>query len=70
MPAGEEAALLASLTAAAPGLCTAAEAPRCSVCRAALPTRHLLDLHIAEVHDSFFAAQAARKLKVRLLTSL
>lgn len=36
----------------------------CIKCRALLPTAHLLDLHIAEVHDSFFAAQAARKLPV------
>ena len=36
----------------------------CITCRALLPTGHLLDLHIAELHDSFFAAQAARKLPV------
>ena len=36
----------------------------CNSCRAILPTAHLLDLHIAEVHDSFFAAQAARCLPV------
>lgn len=36
----------------------------CATCRAVLPTAHLLDLHVAEVHDSFFAAQAARRLPV------
>lgn len=37
---------------------------KCSFCNAGLPNGHMLDLHLAEVHDSFFAAQAARKLKV------
>lgn len=67
MPAQEEAALLAGLAMAAAGTAQRAgseEAQRCSVCRAALPSRHLLDLHLEEVHDSFFAAQVARKLKV------
>lgn len=65
--ATEEAALLEELwSAPAPrNRGAAAQAPVCSVCRAALPNGHLLSLHIAEVHDSFFAAQAARKLKVR-----
>ena len=36
----------------------------CSVCRASLPSGHLLDLHMAEAHDSFFAAQAAKKMRV------
>jgi hypothetical protein len=36
----------------------------CTLCRALLPTAHLLDLHLSEVHDSFFAAQAARKMPV------
>jgi hypothetical protein len=36
----------------------------CTLCRALLPTAHLLDLHLSEVHDSFFAAQAARKMLV------
>ena len=38
---------------------------RCSVCGAPQPTARLLDVHLSEMHDSFFAAQAARKLKVR-----
>lgn len=38
----------------------------CSTCHACLPTAHLLDIHVAEVHDSFFAAQAARRLPVYL----
>jgi len=37
---------------------------QCSTCRATLPTAHLLDVHVAEVHDSFFAAQAARRMPV------
>jgi len=36
----------------------------CTLCRALLPTAHILDLHLSEVHDSYFAAQAARKLPV------
>ncbi len=67
VPAKEEAALLAGLAMAAAGTAQCGgseEAQRCSVCRAALPSRHLLDLHLEEVHDSFFAAQVARKLKV------
>ena len=43
----------------------AATRHECSVCKAALPTAHLLDLHVTEVHDSYFAAQAARRLPVR-----
>ena len=37
---------------------------RCSACGAPQPTARLLDIHLSEMHDSFFAAQAARKLKV------
>ncbi|XP_054288232.1 zinc finger protein 511-like [Macrosteles quadrilineatus] len=33
----------------------------CRECNKHLPTGHLLDLHISETHDSFFAAQAERK---------
>lgn len=33
----------------------------CSQCRKQLPSAHLLDLHLSERHDSFFAAQAERK---------
>uniref|UniRef100_A0A1B6L1Q9 C2H2-type domain-containing protein n=1 Tax=Graphocephala atropunctata TaxID=36148 RepID=A0A1B6L1Q9_9HEMI len=33
----------------------------CSQCRKPLLSAHLLDLHISESHDSFFAAQAERK---------
>jgi len=36
----------------------------CTLCRALLPTAHLLDLHLSEVHDSYFAAQAARKMPI------
>lgn len=36
----------------------------CGQCRAVLPSAHLLDLHLSEVHDSFFAAQAARGMRV------
>ncbi|GAB4818283.1 hypothetical protein N2152v2_005329 [Parachlorella kessleri] len=36
----------------------------CATCHAALPTAHLLECHIAEMHDSFFAAQAARRMQV------
>ena len=41
---------------------------RCSVCGAPQPTARLLDIHLSEIHDSFFAAQAARKLKVQTVT--
>ena len=37
----------------------------CAQCHAALPTARLLELHVAELHDSFFAAQAARRMPVR-----
>lgn len=40
----------------------------CSVCHVRLLTGHHLDLHLLEVHDSFFAAQAARHMKVRDLS--
>lgn len=33
----------------------------CCQCKKPLPSAHLLDLHISESHDSFFAAQAERK---------
>lgn len=33
----------------------------CNECKKNLPTPHLLDLHISESHDSFFAAQSERK---------
>lgn len=33
----------------------------CSQCRKQLPSAHLLDLHLSEKHDSYFAAQAERK---------
>ena len=39
----------------------------CATCHAALPTAHLLECHIAEMHDSFFAAQAARRMRVGAL---
>eukprot|EP00946_MAST-07B_sp_MAST-7B-sp1_P003377 g3377.t1 len=34
---------------------------QCRVCGATLPNVRLLDMHVAERHDSFFAAQAARR---------
>ncbi|XP_063710103.1 zinc finger protein 511 [Culicoides brevitarsis] len=33
----------------------------CNTCHKHLPSPHLLDLHIEETHDSFFAVTAARK---------
>lgn len=36
----------------------------CGECKAQLPSEHLLSIHVAEAHDSFFAAQAARKHRV------
>ncbi|KAL5277414.1 ZNF511 family protein [Megaselia abdita] len=33
----------------------------CNECKKNLPTPHLLDLHISETHDSFFAVQSERK---------
>lgn len=32
----------------------------CSECKKSLPTNHLLDLHLTEQHDSFFAARVNR----------
>ncbi|XP_036332710.1 protein lethal(2)k10201 [Rhagoletis pomonella] len=32
----------------------------CSICRRSLPTPHLLDLHISERHDSYFATRVDR----------
>ncbi|CAL8466126.1 g5662 [Coccomyxa elongata] len=37
---------------------------QCTTCHLKLPNEHLLDIHVLEVHDSFFAAQAARHMKV------
>eukprot|EP00899_Mesostigma_viride_P010685 jgi/Mesvir1/19618/Mv09912-RA.1 len=36
----------------------------CSVCGCVLPSPHLLGIHVAERHDSFFAAMAARRKPV------
>lgn len=36
----------------------------CATCHASLPTAHLLEVHVAEMHDSFWAAQAARRMPV------
>lgn len=33
----------------------------CSVCRKILPSAHLLDLHVSENHDSFFAVKAEKQ---------
>ena len=38
----------------------------CATCHASLPTEHLLSCHVSEMHDSFFAAQAARRMRVSL----
>ncbi|PIA16662.1 hypothetical protein COEREDRAFT_30882, partial [Coemansia reversa NRRL 1564] len=35
----------------------------CSLCNAALPSAHWLDLHIQEYHDAFFRARVARSEK-------
>ena len=34
---------------------------RCATCSAVLPNHRLLDMHVAERHDSYFAAMAARR---------
>ena len=39
----------------------AAHRHACSVCRKSLPSPHLLELHIQESHDSFFAVMSERK---------
>lgn len=39
---------------------------RCSCCQKQLPSAHLLDLHLMEKHDSYFAVQAERKPMVTL----
>jgi hypothetical protein len=38
----------------------------CQQCHASLPTVKLLEIHVAEMHDSYWEAQAARKMPVRL----
>lgn len=42
-----------------------AAAFECAQCHATLPTARLLELHVSELHDSFFAAQAARRMQAR-----
>ncbi|KAJ3335222.1 hypothetical protein HDU91_002279, partial [Kappamyces sp. JEL0680] len=37
----------------------------CNECRRVLPTLHLLDLHLCEIHDSFFAVMAQKKKSYR-----
>ncbi|XP_075221245.1 zinc finger protein 511-like isoform X1 [Lycorma delicatula] len=37
----------------------------CSQCKKSLPSAHLLDLHLSEIHDSFFEAQAERNFMYR-----
>lgn len=37
----------------------------CTECHASLPTARLLELHVSELHDSFFAAQAERRMQAR-----
>ncbi|XP_034256253.1 zinc finger protein 511 [Thrips palmi] len=39
----------------------------CATCRKSFASAHLLDLHIEETHDSFFAVQAERKPMYRCL---
>eukprot|EP00898_Chlorokybus_atmophyticus_P005910 jgi/Chlat1/631/Chrsp103S08591 len=36
----------------------------CSVCRRVFPTQRILSIHMSERHDSYFAAMAARGMKV------
>ena len=38
----------------------------CSICKRILPTFRLLDLHLSEVHDSFFAVLAERQHMVKI----
>ncbi|KAI3427421.1 hypothetical protein D9Q98_010336 [Chlorella vulgaris] len=38
----------------------------CGRCHASLPTQRLRELHVVEMHDSYFAAQAARRMPVYL----
>ncbi|ORY51561.1 hypothetical protein BCR33DRAFT_656020, partial [Rhizoclosmatium globosum] len=33
----------------------------CSICKRILPSKHLLDLHLKELHDSFFSVLAERE---------
>lgn len=40
----------------------------CDTCHKKLPSSHLLDLHVAENHDSYFAALAERKPMVESYT--
>jgi len=43
----------------------------CGTCRKRLPSPHLLDLHVSETHDSYFAALAEKKPMVIIyLTSV
>lgn len=35
----------------------------CAECRKCLPSAHLLDLHLSERHDSFFAVQVEKGIK-------
>lgn len=37
------------------------EENRCITCRKVLPSAHLLDLHVSENHDSFFAVKVENK---------
>jgi hypothetical protein len=42
----------------------------CAQCKKNLPNAHLLDLHISEVHDSYFAVQAEKKPMVSEIISI
>ncbi len=42
---------------------------QCSQCHRYLPSSHYLDLHLSEIHDSFFAVMAEKQNMVILLHS-
>ena len=39
----------------------------CSMCARALPSAHMLELHLAETHDSFFAVASRSGIEVLIL---
>ncbi|KAI8620128.1 hypothetical protein BC830DRAFT_1059629, partial [Chytriomyces sp. MP71] len=40
--------------------CRTAHSNQCTTCKRILPTRKLLDLHIAEIHDAYFRVLAEK----------
>ncbi len=58
---------MCALTAALAGCRYDEHVWECTSCGHLLLTAHQLDLHVQEVHDSFFQAQAARSMKVKSL---